>query len=59
MIQDQCKNLREKSKKQREIYQASIRSKSQLKILLTELILMKQSQEQDLKSYAMIYSRRL
>ena len=57
--QDLSKNSNLKLKKQREIFQVSIKSRLPLKVLWMELISKKLSQELNLKNFALIYLKKL
>lgn len=57
-MQELSKSLNLKLKKQREIFQVYIKSKLQLKVLWMELILKKLLLEQNLKNFALIYSKK-
>jgi len=59
LTQKPCKSWSQKLRKPREIYHQSIKSRSPLKTLWTELTSQKPSPEQDLKNSVMIFSKRL
>ena len=56
--QELSKNLNLKLKKQREIFQVSIKSRLPLKVLSMELILKKQSLELNSKNFALIFLKK-